>query len=1027
MVKYLSDNRTDQRYQTILSRSQPFQGEVAEQRYPVTETDLGPSLKMMQTLGSAYVANEEEELQRERIKINYEMGQARQAGAQAKSDKAQKEKMLTATIKNDLYMTLNNLVNRYDQKLETTQSLDRKVRDVSIEYLKNGGAYLDADDVTKIQRDLGVNITGDLIKARMDLEKEAVTEQNKQIKEDVTNYAKLVGADLLSFDEKMEMYVADRSATITLQNTSANDAIVQDNSQDPKIINSGQTYISPETQTSAINYAAGKLQHLLKMRYNETGGVGPDSEMMTRDYNFVRDLIISETGGRLSDEGMLNRIVRLAGYKVGYTGDVNFLNAQLEASAKASNDRLTLEQNTTKRIENQNALQDAALMRRIRNNPNTGSLSLFISLGKDLGPAAYEKSMEFADQVDAELIALANRGKVQSVDMGGVYAKTVNDFASSGNPKLTGQAYQNAQDYAQWAYSVFADDTRFNYYDRGSALVASQNDLTVLQRGDDSFGKPGVEAKWKNTGVNTDRYRSLYDNGDMKYYSPEEKNRLFETVYMPNRNNTAVLAMNDITNGVFKDHVKFDRRSNKLVGVNFGELSTVSRMQQLPFQEEIDVLNQFINDGKYSEYKGKETADDFRDALLESYGIQDTTETDVIHHMSATVDLARNMAKGDTREAVKDIIPVTKEVAENALYNIPKDVTEAYTNLIQDVQKETEGMSEEEKHEALISAVSDIMKGTSNFLASLRGEQPKYENKTPGQKIAELEAETQKVLEEQEKFKNAVQTIEESYTGNIALEQVPAKQLGIIKTKIGDKEVLLPGTSQTKALNEYNKTGKTFGIYDSAEEADNVLEALQVQQEFREKVLDEYKEEIKAKTGMSYTGTDTNPLDTVFKATKYIPVGNSDQTIQQTDFQFIKKGGKWYLEALPNGSDAEAKQYLENTGNYLAVANTKDAIEKQAEALMEATYNKPEPEGDTKKVRKAITIFDAYGRQMGPTSAEDIETGETVYSNSAPGYDNVWGTQGYEKPMPSKQPEGLEFLIDYDQSKDAQKKTSLTE
>ena len=109
MVKYLSDNRADQRFQTILSRPQPFEAEVPEQRYAVDEVDLTPALNVVDAGARAYYAHQGQELERESIAISYDTYQANRAAQQARQEKDNAEKQLVNTMKNDLYGKLNKI------------------------------------------------------------------------------------------------------------------------------------------------------------------------------------------------------------------------------------------------------------------------------------------------------------------------------------------------------------------------------------------------------------------------------------------------------------------------------------------------------------------------------------------------------------------------------------------------------------------------------------------------------------------------------------------------------------------------------------------------------------------------------------------------------------------------------------------------------------------------------------------------------------------------------------------------------
>lgn len=984
MVKYLSDNRADQRFQTILSRPQPFQAEVPEQGYAVDEVDLTHALDVVDAGARAYYANQEQELERESTAISYDTYQANRAAQQARQEKDNAEKQLVNTMKNDLYGKLNKIADFASQGGDP-DIVERLTRETVMQQLKYSGAYLNADDATKVVKDLGLNITGDLLRNRINLEAEAEKQAIKDYRDTISGwaddqYGKEFAASL-TMNEKENAYYQ-----YTLADQNFMDANVIDfNEESTQELPAGNTRVSINTKMSASKWAEQEFKKALLQRMSTIpGDFRPTQEDINAELDRVATEIVNKSGGRI-DAGTALMLARKGAVMSSYIPSSNLRSAQLKAQAEDVTHVQTIERAPAERVQARNDFQKQLLTQTLM---QSAPISLTIAVPQ-FANTLYEENADFAQALDADLASLNFTGKTTGVDAGTKFVEFIDKALE--NPANAPAAYTTANSIRRWAASAFAEGDKYTYWDRAAALSAAQNNLTVLNGGEGP-NTPGARIKADNGEQNTDWYRQFVDSGEMKYLPKDKRDQLFRDVYQKNRDRNTNLYLNDILgeSSPFRNNIRYDQKTNKLVAVNIADVAAFERAGQLKLYKELDKLNQYFNDGKYSEYQGVETAEDFKNAVLKYYDIQNVSDRDIIHQRSNVYNLMEAINTGNTATAFKetpgavaDVLTGTLEtLKEGAEYIVGKNV-ENYL----DLQKATEGMSKEEQHNAIVDAIVDVENRTKNFLASLRGESVN-KPETPGEEIARLEKETQEALEYQERMTDAYRTVQDNYTGNIDIASLPIvngnSTVKSFSVRIGGKEVLLPSivngkeVSQSQAIKEYNRTGRSLGSYDTVEEADTVAKAISDIGEAQVNYMQLVSQEIKNKTGVDYTGNVVDPLTTIANVTEITPIG------MESDLQYVRHKGKYYLEAVPGGNDREAKEYLKETGSYLGVANTLEDIGKQAEALMDATWGlkKSQETGEDKtKVQGAVSVFDAQGSQVGRTAVKDTVTGDILRVN----------------------------------------------
>lgn len=909
MVKYLSDNRTDQRFQTILSRSQPFQGEVAEQRFPVTEVDLSASLNMIGNLGKAYTNQQSEELQRERMGIEYETSLANQQAAKARQAKDDSEKRLINTMKNEYALQLSDTLDQMAQDPNMTYAdLEVAVRKIRNRMIKNVGGYVNADELIKVENGVGVNVTNDLIKADIDYNNEERKWQRNNHREAVLAFnVQTMGeiAKTLPYPVLEQRYNKSQNALAGFSNALAGDARYALNTDDPAVLDSNKQYISPDTKRNGIQYMTGIFRDSLAQRVANGQWVTPEAS--AKDFTVAQDYLMNQFGLSGSDA---EYIIKYAMADAGYTGNKNYMTDMLKAEAEAIKNKETLWGASAARSE--------AFLNKMNND-----VLVQMSETDPLLPIAFKNpevinamqgtpgGAAILERLAASLGMFAqNYGGATANNYGKAFSTAINDAIQFGDMDQQKAARNTAEILLNTGVHE-GSDTIFTHFDKEAQLYALNNVLTQLRDSDTQRPYDEDTVNRLVNGVDSlNKYRALMDSSDYNKIPVERQNELARDIYAPTRRKIGVTVGNGLQMKELGSHVRFDKASNKLVLVDVKDYELFNPAQStftgdytsarekmtdmLETYTRLDMMNQLFNDGKFSVINGQETADDFRDSFLSSYNIKEKTPDEKIYAKPLWTQYGQG---GDLEPSLKNLIGLGAEAVKGA-YELGTQTTAALSE----------------------AATTAFLNRTGN------------------------------------KQEDSNRILQDKYSGSIDIRDIPngVIEAFVVKDEDGYKVVSRNVKGKRVSKDEAiayagSDEGIDFGSYKTKEDADEVVGALDMLGQFNKEQFDKAKKAYKEQTGVTYTGNIIPTRDHIAKRIR--PEGYTEY-----DFQDFKSGDNYYLESIDGGTVKDAKEYFNDTGKYLAKEPTKEKIEKQKEALSKIDFRTESQESN-----KGKTLDEVFG------------------------------------------------------------------
>ena len=682
MVKYLSYNRADQRFQTILSRPQPFQAEVPEQRYAVDEVDLTPALNVVDAGARAYYANQGQELERESMAISYDTYQANRAAQQSRAAAKEKETGLKNTMLNDYAIAVSRQVlDPYMQGVGgmSPVAAERKLRDLREQYIRMTGGVINATDLMKVEKDSGVTFTKDLYNA--DLQR-----QNEQYKADIADFNRVAK------DNWEAVYGTGSSAGVPQirMNQFYTDTIGLYNTLDSSVQNDiNNATAAGDPNSTPGSYMSNRTSQTLGEIVELSLGAIRDNALLDADPEYLRpdqmlqtkrDVVellknrVQTVNGQqvpLSSiytdreiEGVVNMAWRYSGIEAPYTAEqarrkeqADYMknlkdirqsgNALIEADIKRK--ELTAKANLQDRLspsglyllENANIIsnldlidpQKASALRQLVE----GSIQLQNVQG-DLRPVTEGKNMKnIAD-------------KAMQMDLNtGLQMKSANVAAGEA-------ALNNTPGRGYIPYSI---------WDVPSAYEAMNDRQNTLLNGNEDPSSSNTDTKEKNTETHRELYLKARRNSEiwdkLSAQEQEEMTRSYglDTSEIINRN-IKLLQTENLT-----DNIVYDASSGFFTPVNF--TGDAGSSKEAVLFKVVDTLNNATHTGIKELDNGLLTS-------IRNTNFRDKTQEDRITRPSNTVKLSRKVVQGaslfdivSSRETYGAIAEGMKNVGETVM------------------------------------------------------------------------------------------------------------------------------------------------------------------------------------------------------------------------------------------------------------------------------------------------------------------------------------------------------------------------
>ena len=648
MVKYLSDQRNDPYYQTKLSLSQPFQGEVAAQMYPVDEVDLTPSLNMIQSGARAYYAHQGEELQREGLAISYDTYQANRAAQKSREAASEKEKGLKNAMLNDYAIAISRQVldpYMQDDKTMSPVAAERKLRDLREQYIRMTGGVVNASDLMKIEKDSGVTFTKDLYNA--DLQR-----QNEAYKKDIEDFDKVADANWEEMYGKGSASLVDRKtknqfyADVVGAENGLIESVQRDFTVNSTLPDAGATQGSSMSNVTRQRF--GDIISLSLKAKKESALNDEDPEYLragdmleTKKFflNLAKGKVVNVNGqpvtmatlyGEDVVEGVFNRAWKLSGIETPYTDEQKRRKEQKEyladkASMKEDRNKLLKADIDRNELEAKAGLQDTLSPTGLYLLENANIITNLDLIDPQKGAALRSliegniklKNIESNIGARSDGFVMRDIGNkaMKAIDpQTGIAIKSAN--VSAGYRALTGQATDGYVPYSIW--------------DVPSAHAAMEDRENTLLNGNEIATDPNTAQKEKNTELHRNLYlKARRDPEIWNSLSSEEQEDMtrsyaFDTEKILQRNFT-LLRENGLS-----ENVAFDTKTGKFVPINF--TGDAGSEKEMLLWKAVDNMNNATHTG----------IKDLDEAFTETQRsfIRDVTDADKYTQKSSTAQLA---------------------------------------------------------------------------------------------------------------------------------------------------------------------------------------------------------------------------------------------------------------------------------------------------------------------------------------------------------------------------------------------------
>lgn len=643
MVKYLSDNRTDQRFQTILSRPQPFEAEVPEQRYAVDEVDLTPALNVVDAGARAYYAHQGQELERESMAISYDTYQANRAAQQARQTQAsakEKETGLKNTILNNYSQYINKGIEAYNQNPDkfTREQLERYVRDGRYVHLKNGGAIVNVNDLIGVEKNMGVTLTRDLMQEASAREEENLKAYDKSVKN--SNRALMnekLGTNAVTGKPNADKY-DDAQIAAMASNFKRQYYGLNINAQSDKSI--GLSSPSEATRTSIHQLAVGDLK-VKKNNYEDRMSWAEVEADIAEEADSILQWA-TDNNMQITDHDALF-MARQAAEEAGYFGDMNYADSMVSSALAV---KKNLGQYAT--LDSSTELEISDNLRKIRNNQTIAAIASGAPVeAQDLIGLAIQEGSKLDDVIKNNETARKKYrqaiGNIQIVEgytgtsAGDVHREVIRQTPDGQKQALAQAVYEQAENIYN-SRSIFGKYA--GPYGAGLALRSIHNEVTTVQDRDAKANNV-TNTDTKQRIENTERlaipaFQKWKDDGTVDMMSEEEQAQHYNDYF----NDVMIDAgsrLETLRQGGWLDYIRFDPEQNKFVVVNvpkekaneYGNLTGAETLWP-----QIDSLNKLFTNNV--DYKGLFSSDKIKEILISGNSIKKLEPTDVIFKENST-------------------------------------------------------------------------------------------------------------------------------------------------------------------------------------------------------------------------------------------------------------------------------------------------------------------------------------------------------------------------------------------------------
>lgn len=716
MVKYLSDNRSDPRFQTILSKPQPLQAEVPAEMYPVDEVDMSAAFNMLQTGAGAYYQHQGQELQRENMEISYSTYQANRAEQKTKQAAAEKEKGLKNTMLNDYAIAVSRKVlDPYTQGQLTPTAAERAVRDLREEYIRNTGGVLNASDLTKIEKDSGVTFTKDLYNADLQRMNEAYKQEQQDYREYVNHAYDLThpgDTKAIPFQEKAK-YVNEVDAT--KENVRFNvqsDFNTATSSNDPNM--TPGSYMSSGTSSSLGKITRDYLDVRMREGLNRPTYYGSE-ELLQIKQDAVREIanMPVEVNGQRTNLGSLYRTDILAGIveNAWLRSGIDQPYTQEQAALKSSVEELENLNKfyTQKYIEPQkirNTMADLDSEAKLRFG--IGDFAKYVMDEKftsaltewgALNPPLQKKIIDTINNISEADSLTGNLGAIQEGEGWRKAGEKLMVVDTSAGLAIKTAAIDRGRNILNGT-GIYTNlpATRWDYTSAFTAMQDPKN--TVLNGNEADPNSPSTIQKEDNTKISRELFLNLRTNEDMwNKFSEEDKAKLSRW-FIDDTNALTATYLKRLQKGGFADNIVYDPSKKKFMPVNVTEQQLKENSASSDLWPSIDNLNKLIHSGveEYDNY--------LLDSLLNKEGvaIREITKEDKVLQTPSTIKLARALRGENWKQAATQVVPSLWEGAKT----VGETVIDVSTALTENV---TVPVGEKVKEVAsdVVEAVTDIV------------------------------------------------------------------------------------------------------------------------------------------------------------------------------------------------------------------------------------------------------------------------------------------------------------------------------
>lgn len=645
MVKYLSDNKSDQRFQTILSKPAPFQATVAEEKYPVDEIDLSKSLGVIQNVGNAYFRQQGEEQQRESMGLSFELYQANRAEQQAREAQArskEKETGLKNTMLNDFAAYVDQGIEAFNQNPQkfSREQLERYIREGEQMYLRNGGAVININDLTGVEKNKGLTLTKDLMKEASDRAVEEAKAYDKSVRDsDRALMNAKMGVDKVTQKPNADKYDNVQIAAMA-SNFKRQFYGLNINAQADKSI--GLSSPSEATKVSIHDLAYGDLV-VKKNNYEDRMSWAEAEADIAEEADSILQWA-AENDMQISDNDALF-MARQAAEEAGYFGDMNYADSMLSSALtvkKNLSDYAKLDSATELEIsENERKIKNLNTLKALESGRPVEASDLF-GLINDENSGFYQmvkNNPALRQKIHDVVMNIKTTDGVNGTSAGTVHRTVVTQLPDGQKQEYARGVYEQADNIYRGRSRIFGKYA--GPYGAGLALGSIHNEVTTVQprdAGSNNVTNPETKQRLENTErLAIPAFEKWQGDGTLDMMSEEEQAMHYSN-YFDDITLSATSRLETMRQGGWLNNIRYDDKTGEFVVVNVTD-EQAKKWGNITGAEtlwpQVDALNRYFK--QVVDYKGLFGNKNIKDSILQSYKIKPLENTDKIWNRNNTI------------------------------------------------------------------------------------------------------------------------------------------------------------------------------------------------------------------------------------------------------------------------------------------------------------------------------------------------------------------------------------------------------